>query len=284
MSSVVINNPTIFERFTLPELKSKEGDSKFKKAMQDGFIYLEIPESCGKLIEIGRAFANSFYKSAEVKGLKLDGFGGYHDRSQVNLQVESFYANRNDWEHLVSKSIFSEELKKLAEEMNKVGLEILRKILATLELPEEKWDTLTGDVASDKATTFFSFNHYRTELAHEGLGAHKDFGFVTVLFIDKLGLEGKVQNNWVNVPPLENHFIINFGRCLELITKQSGKINAIEHRVRMLTEDRASFGVFMDGKGELPVYCYDEKSKETSKLYESYSEYMALSFAEKYKK
>jgi len=278
--------PTLyFKTLTLDELRSSDErvSAKFKEMLQDGFFYLEMPASCKERISEGIAFANSFYLSEEVKNIKLTGFGGYHDRQKDGIQVESHFAGRTDWSFLIENKIYTPHLVDLAREMNQLGIEVLRKSLELLEIPQVKWDELTGALASDDGAHHFSFNHYRKELAVPGLSAHRDLGYITVLYTNKMGLEGMVNENWQDVPPLTDHFIINFGQSMQILTERDGTVNAIEHRVRMVTEDRIAFGIFLDGREDLPFYSYNRKSNIQTLQHASYKKYMTDLFAKAYK-
>src|SRR5690348_13096855 len=73
-------------------------NEKLIKAAKAGFFYLEIPPDSAPLIERATQFANTFYQNEELKQLKLEGFNGYHDRD--NCQVESLYLERKYWEEV----------------------------------------------------------------------------------------------------------------------------------------------------------------------------------------
>ncbi len=271
-----------FKAFCLRELESQDSDvnKKFKESFKDGFFYLEIPQDCRELIKVGTAFANSFYKSEKVKETKLSGFGGYHDREKA--QVEAHYAEKADWEALSQQAIYSEELIQLAKKMNEVGIQVLKKVLAVLEIPEDRWDELTGNLSSGGGTCHFTANHYRPEKDLLGIPAHKDYGYITVLFCNTKGLQGLVENEWVDVPPLQDHFIINFGKALELMTQSDGRVTAIAHKVPKMDVDRISFGIFQDGNLDSSLYSYNSKSNTTQKVFDTYREYLAQSFKETY--
>lgn len=64
----------------------------------------------------------------------------------------------------------------------------------------------------------------------QGVGAHKDGGFVTVLLQDvQEGLEVELEDTWVKAPPLPGAFVINIGEVLELAS--NGYLRANVHRV-----------------------------------------------------
>ncbi|MBW8857179.1 MAG: isopenicillin N synthase family oxygenase, partial [Bradyrhizobium sp.] len=65
---------------------------------------------------------------------------------------------------------------------------------------------------------------------NQGVGAHKDSGFVTVLLQDtEAGLQVEGPNGWIEATPKPGTFIINVGELLEMAS--SGYLRANVHRV-----------------------------------------------------
>lgn len=89
-----------------------------------------------------------------------------------------------------------------------------------------------------------------TQEGQFGIGAHNDFGGVTVLLQQpgKVGLEvwDEVKEQWIPVPALENVFIIN---CGDMIQKWSaGQYKSARHRViNRGTDVRLSCATFWHG-------------------------------------
>lgn len=82
------------------------------------------------------------------------------------------------------------------------------------------------------------------EAGFQGVGSHKDSGFLTFLLqaTPHYGLE--VQNKageWIPAPPLPNTFVVNIGRALEALT--GGVCTATTHRVNLRQEH------FIDANG-----------------------------------
>lgn len=64
----------------------------------------------------------------------------------------------------------------------------------------------------------------------QGVGAHKDGGFVTILLQDvQEGLQVEHAGGWISAPPLPGTFVINIGEVLELAS--DGYLRATVHRV-----------------------------------------------------
>jgi isopenicillin N synthase-like dioxygenase len=64
----------------------------------------------------------------------------------------------------------------------------------------------------------------------QGVGAHKDGGFVTLLLQDvQAGLQVDYEGTWIDAPPIAGTFVINVGEVLELAS--NGYLRATVHRV-----------------------------------------------------
>jgi isopenicillin N synthase-like dioxygenase len=64
----------------------------------------------------------------------------------------------------------------------------------------------------------------------QGVGAHKDGGFVTILLQDvQQGLQVEHAGGWISAPPIAGTFVVNVGEVLELAS--NGYLRANVHRV-----------------------------------------------------
>ena len=65
----------------------------------------------------------------------------------------------------------------------------------------------------------------------QGVGAHKDFGVLTLLYVEdgKGGLQVEKDGEWIDAPPLPGAFVVNIGELLEVAT--GGYLKATVHRV-----------------------------------------------------
>lgn len=105
-------------------------------------------------------------------------------------------------------------------------------------------------------TILFRIFHYPPQKNPEdgwGVGAHTDYGLLTILKQDDCGgLEVKTKDGWLEVPPLENVFVCNIGDMLELLTK--GHYRSTLHRVRNKSgKERLSFPFFFDPNFEASI-------------------------------
>ncbi|MFE6995105.1 isopenicillin N synthase family dioxygenase [Microbacterium sp. NPDC057659] len=65
----------------------------------------------------------------------------------------------------------------------------------------------------------------------QGVGAHKDSGVLTLLWVEpgKGGLQVRRDGEWVDAPPVPGAFVVNIGEMLEYAT--GGYLKATDHRV-----------------------------------------------------
>ncbi|KAK7031094.1 hypothetical protein VNI00_013698 [Paramarasmius palmivorus] len=68
--------------------------------------------------------------------------------------------------------------------------------------------------------------------SNQGVGPHYDAGFLTILLqaSDHPGLQAQnLAGEWIDIPPINGTFVVNFGRALEFATQ--GVVRATSHRV-----------------------------------------------------
>jgi isopenicillin N synthase-like dioxygenase len=69
------------------------------------------------------------------------------------------------------------------------------------------------------------------ETTKQGVGAHKDLGVLTLLYVEdgKGGLQVEYEGEWIDAPPVPGAFVVNIGEMLEVAT--NGYLKATSHRV-----------------------------------------------------
>ncbi|MFI6446720.1 isopenicillin N synthase family dioxygenase [Kitasatospora sp. NPDC050543] len=79
--------------------------------------------------------------------------------------------------------------------------------------------------------------------AGQGVGAHKDYGFITLLLQDQVGglQVERPDGSFLEVPPMEGAFVVNLGELLEVAT--DGYLKATNHRVVSPAGARERFSV-----------------------------------------
>lgn len=257
---------------TWNEIINKEfHDGRFGKALQDGFFYVEIPESIRPKIESVKQFANHIRENEVLKTAQLGPRLGYQERQ--GPQTAAFSAMNHQWQQ-----VFPEHVVDVAEEMNHIALEILKAALGYLTVPETVWSEATGQLTEGKGSNVFTFNHYEPGNQKIGLIPHKDMGWITVLCLDKMGLQTSVDGKqWENIPPKEGYCVINFGRAFEILINATDKLRASMHRVE-ITEPRVSFGLFINHTEGSSMYQIDDKQNLVKSG--TYEQYLEKCFAE----
>ncbi|GAA3372075.1 isopenicillin N synthase family oxygenase [Streptomyces sannanensis] len=110
-----------------------------------------------------------------------------------------------------------------------VAHRLLKELLASIGAPEDFFDA-----------AFAERPHLHTKLVRypgsaptgedQGVGAHKDYGFLTLLLQDGVGgLQVRMDDGFLDVPPLPGAFVVNLGELLEIATE--GYLTATDHRV-----------------------------------------------------
>lgn len=278
-----------FVRITQDELK-KDCTAKLKTACKQGVFLVEIPAEIKSLIAAAVEFAHTFYNNPKAKAFNKGTFGGYHDRKHD--QIHSFYIEQEFWKEFFKDD--TKNLNKLAKTMDSLTMKIFINVLRAMDIPESLWDELTGYLISGKGQHHLSFDHYRQDKKMRGIGAHKDLGYIILLFASKSGLQVSMDSSWVDVPVDHNYFVVNFGRAFELLINNKDKLKAVlnrviqqklrEDKVSKSTEsnDRVSFATTIDGAPEAEMMFFDESTSTAKSLLITYAKYMENCFREVY--
>lgn len=137
-------------------------------------------------------------------------------------------------------------LSRWQDEMTGVALKLLRAFAEALQLPADAFDKLYGDFPNEHIKLIRYPGRADGE-SRQGVGAHKDSGFLTLLLQDdKPGLEVEIRpDEWVAASPLPGSFVVNIGELLELAT--NGYLRATVHRVvsPQTAQERLSIAFFL---------------------------------------
>lgn len=117
--------------------------------------------------------------------------------------------------------------------MNRVGAELLSALAVGLGLPQEYFD----EPFAETPAWMGKLVHYVgggivAGAGTQGVGAHADYGFITLLLQDAVGglqVQPYGQDEWIEVEPIEGALVVNIGEMLEVAT--NGYLMATIHRV-----------------------------------------------------
>ena len=131
-------------------------------------------------------------------------------------------------------------------EADRVARQVLRALAAALGQPDGYFDEWFDDEAS-LSLKVVRYPGRAPGEPTQGVGAHKDYGYLALLLQDDLGgleVEGP-DGRWIPAPPVPDAFVFNIGELLEVATQ--GYLRATRHRVVSppAGRDRYSVPVFL---------------------------------------
>jgi isopenicillin N synthase-like dioxygenase len=223
-----------------------------------GFFYLTGHGVDPKLITDVVATAKRFFalpleEKLKIEMVKSPHFRGYNRagyertrgqqdwREQLDVNTEGepveIGPDTPAWKRLFGPNQWPDaipELKPLLlayqAEVTRIGIEVLQAIAVALGQPEDVF----AEIYEPQPSQLLKIIRYPgREVAEtdQGVGAHKDGGFVTVLLQDTVpGLRVQTEDGvWLQAPPVPGTFVINTGELLELAT--NGFVRADMHDV-----------------------------------------------------
>ena len=123
------------------------------------------------------------------------------------------------------------------EAVTALAIRVLRAFAAALEQPEDvfepihtPWPNQLTKIIRYPGRAAGEINQGAASKFSQGVGAHKDGGFVTILLQDSVaGLQVEGESGWIDAPPIPGTFIVNIGEILEIAS--NGYLRANLHRV-----------------------------------------------------
>lgn len=222
-----------------------------------GFFYLTghgIPqEEIDGILDLSRRFfALPESDKLEIQMVKSPHFRGYNRagaeytrgkqdwREQVDFGTDrpALGVKPDDpaWKRLTGPNQYPSalpELKPAVEEwlddVTGVGIRVLKAFAAALGQPEDVFEPIYEGGPNQLLKLIHYPGRDRTA-SDQGVGAHKDSGFVTILLQDTVaGLQVEGEDGWIDAPPVRGTFVVNIGEILELAS--NGYLRANVHRV-----------------------------------------------------
>lgn len=181
------------------------------------------------------------------------------ERETLPLQADSpFWARLqgpNQWPTALP------ELKPLLLEwqqaMTRMSLRLLGAFAQALSLRADAFDQLYGDKPNEHIK-LMRYPGIATGESNQGVGAHKDSGFLSFLLQDQqAGLQVEIEEGrWIDALPRENTLVVNIGELLELAS--NGYLRATVHRVVSppVGSERLSIAFFLGAQLDAVVPLY----------------------------
>ncbi|MCX4994365.1 2-oxoglutarate and iron-dependent oxygenase domain-containing protein [Streptomyces longwoodensis] len=116
------------------------------------------------------------------------------------------------------------------ERLSAVAERLLHELLTSIGAPADFYDRVFGERAHPQLK-LVRYPGTAGDGADQGVGAHKDYGFLTLLLQDEVGglQVQREEGQFHDVPPIEGAFVVNLGELLEVAT--DGYLLATNHRV-----------------------------------------------------
>ncbi|NRN30780.1 isopenicillin N synthase family oxygenase [Photorhabdus heterorhabditis] len=235
-------------------------------ALRDGCLALQIPD--GFDLAPGKKLAREFYLDPITPSKPSIGYRGFRYRSDIYFDREHFQTEHILADELQRKSTFPTDVNSMCGKMHDLARIVLQEILSDIGVAPQLWNKVTDSATKGGGIKWFAVNHYRPNRQKPGAPAHKDTGFITVLFCEQPGLEALINDQWMSIEPIEGYFLINFGGTLELLTKNLPiKVNAVLHRVKQCEfnpklEDRYSFAAFINPSASCDIFQVSEDGQK----------------------
>lgn len=238
-----------------------------------GFFYLTgtgvPPELEERLLRVSRAFfALPEEQKLAIENIKSPHFRGYTRiggertqgkvdwREQIDIGPELEAVtdpDAPDHARLIGPNLWPEalpDLREVAEEwqahLAAVSRKLLRAWAFALGAPEDYFDRHFGEPAT--LLKIVRYPGTSEPEPQQGVGAHKDSGVLTLLWVEpgKGGLQVEREGQWVDAPPVPGAFVVNIGEMLEYATQ--GYLTATNHRVvsPRFPDDRISIPYFFN--------------------------------------
>ncbi|MEI6044495.1 MAG: 2-oxoglutarate and iron-dependent oxygenase domain-containing protein [Chloroflexota bacterium] len=263
-----------FSRFQAGSAEEKEAflAELRQVAYQLGFFYLSGHGIDESLIQEIRTISRRFFNLPEQDKLAIEmvnspHFRGYTRvgreqtrglpdwREQIDLGAERPILPQDvglpPWSRMQGPNQWPEALPELREvtlryqdALSALAIRLIQALAAALGQPE----TIFDPFITPSPNQLLKLIHYPGRDAtggDQGVGPHKDSGFVTILLQDEqAGLQVEHEGSWIDAPPVPGTFVINIGELLELAS--NGYLRANVHQVVTPPAgvDRFSFAFF----------------------------------------
>ncbi|MFT3798628.1 isopenicillin N synthase family dioxygenase [Microbacterium sp.] len=256
-----------------PQAAAAFRDDLRRATHEVGFFYLTgtgvTPELEARLHRTARAFFDlPENDKLAIENVKSPHFRGYTRiggertqgkvdwREQIDIGPERPVvtdAGAPDFARLTGPNLWPEALPELREVVDEwqdhlagVARTLLRAWALALGAAESYFDEHFGE-----PSTLLKIVRYPGSADPEpqqGVGAHKDSGVLTLLWVEpgKGGLQVQRDGEWVDAPPVPGAFVVNIGEMLEYAT--GGYLIATNHRVvsPRYPDDRISVPYFFN--------------------------------------
>jgi isopenicillin N synthase-like dioxygenase len=228
---------------------SPELEARLHRAARDFFA---LPEEDKLAIENVRS--PHFRGYTRIGGERTQGRVDWREQIDIGPEREAVAdPDAPDWARLIGPNLWpaaQPELRDVVLEWHARLSRVARKLLRAWALALGAEESYFDDHFGDPSTLIKIVRYPGTSEPEpqQGVGAHKDSGVLTLLWVEpgKGGLQVERDGAWVNAPSVPGAFVVNIGELLEYATQ--GYLKATNHRVvsPRLPDDRISVPFFFN--------------------------------------
>jgi len=143
-------------------------------------------------------------------------------------------------------SVLGEEWKMVMleylDEIRRLGEQLLPAVAEAANLRSAYFNNKSDDQRYVLMKLIYYWPQSQPESLRNGVAAHCDWSWITILLQDDTGLQIQSRNGqWIDVPPIQDNFVVNLGELVHLVT--GGYFVATPHRVVNSSSDRARVSI-----------------------------------------
>lgn len=154
-------------------------------------------------------------------------------------------------------AFFRSTMDNYAEAMIDLIKDVLKVLAMTLNLPETYFDQFTREPIATLRLLHYPPQEPTADSSERGIGAHTDFGAVTLLLQDDVGglqVYDQPTNTWIDVTPTPNAYVVNLGNLM-MRWSNDRYISNLHRVINKSGRERYSIPFFFPGNPDFLVSC-----------------------------
>ncbi|KPI38210.1 putative iron/ascorbate oxido [Cyphellophora attinorum] len=158
---------------------------------------------------------------------------------------------------LASPSTFAEVTKTYHKQMTALAESILSIIAETLGLPSTYFAPFTHEAGAVLRLLHYPPQPVNSDPNERGIGAHTDFGSITILMQDDVGglqVFDAATNSWIDVQPTPGALVVNLGNVM-MRWSNDRYISNLHRVINKSGKERYSVPFFYSGKPDFEIGC-----------------------------
>ncbi|MGC4025583.1 MAG: isopenicillin N synthase family oxygenase [Mesorhizobium sp.] len=214
------------------DIPNEQIDDLFAEARR--FFALPLDEK----LKIEMINSPQFRGYTRVGGERTRGLADWREQLDFGVERDTIPqdAGAPAWTRLQGPNLWPDALPELRnaildwqQKTTATAIRLLRAFAAALEQPEDIFSPIYG-TSPNHRMKIVKYPGRDSTQDDQGVGAHKDGGFLTLLLQDEQkGLQVEYNGAWVDVEPIPGTLVVNIGELLELAS--NGYLRATVHRV-----------------------------------------------------